>query len=150
MDHFKYYQNRWTLDFWKIPIFWRINFARAVVYAVGLGLSKMSILFLYQRVFEGPRLKRVLIGTQVVNGLLTLSYVVATFLVSIPFECQFYLDSPEYCRYNDFWDGSGAYSAFNAALDVWMVVIPAVVVWQLQMKTGRKLSVIAIFATGIW
>lgn len=150
MDYYRDYQNLWTLDFWKLPYFWRVNFVRAEVYAVGLGLSKMSILFLYQRIFEGPRLKRVLVATQVFNVLLTLSYVIATFFVSMPFDCQFYLDGPAYCRYDDVWDGSGAYSALNAALDAWMVIIPAVVVWRLQMKTMRKLSVIAIFATGIW
>lgn len=109
----------------------------------------MSILFFYQRVFEGPRLKRVLIVTQVVNVLLALSYFITSFFVSIPFDCQFQVDIVEGCSYHDIWDGSGSYSALNAALDVWMVIIPAVVVWKLQMKTMRKISVIAMFSTGI-
>lgn len=149
VDYYRDYENYWTLDFWKMPYFWRVNFARAEVYAISLGLCKMSILFLYQRIFEGPRLRRVLIATQVFNVLLTLSYVIATCFVSVPFKCQFYLDPPDYCRYNDVWDGSGAYSAVNAVLDIWMVIIPAVIVWRLQMKTVRKISVIGIFATGV-
>lgn len=149
VNYYGYYRLYWTLDFWKYPYFLRVDFARAETYAIGLGLCKMSILFLYQRVFEGPRLRIVLVVTQVFNVLLILSYVIATCFVSIPFACQFYLDMPAGCTYHDVWDGSGAYSALNAALDIWMVIIPAVIVWRLQMKTTRKISVIAIFATGI-
>lgn len=109
----------------------------------------MSIIFLYQRIFEGPRLKMVLIGTQVFNALLMLSYFLAAFFVARPFECMFDVNLPSNCTYNDVWDGTGAYSAVNAVFDVWLVAIPAIVVWRLQMKTERKVNVIAVFATGI-
>lgn len=143
------YINYWTLDFWKLPPFWKIDFARAELYAICLGVCKMSILFFYQRIFEGPRLRRVLLGTQIFNALLTLSYFVSAFFVAQPFNCNFVLDMPGNCTYNDFWDGSGAYSAVNAAFDIWLVAIPAFVVWRLQMKTERKINVIAVFAAGI-
>lgn len=143
------YINYWTLEFWNLPPFWKIDFARAELYAVCLGVCKMSIIFFYQRIFEGPRLRWVLLGTQTFNTLLTLSYFISAFLVAQPFHCNFILDQHRNCTYNDFWDGSGAYSAVNAVFDIWLVAIPAFVVWRLQMKTERKLNVIAVFATGI-
>lgn len=146
--HYGNYEAYWTLDWWKLPYYWRINFARGDVYALGLGLCKMSILFLYQRIFEGPRLRKILLATQVLNGLLTLSYIITLFTTARPILCQFQLTIPAGCTYSDIWDGSGAFSAVNAALDIWMVVIPPVVIWRLQMKPKRKLSIIAIFAMG--
>lgn len=147
--HYGYYVNFWTLDFWKIPLFLRFNFARAQLYAVGLGLSKTSIIFLYQRIFEGPRLGRVLLGTHAFNAALALSYFLASFWASTPFICMFDFEQASDCTYHDVWDASGAFSAVNAAFDLWLVIIPAVVVWKLQMKTERKINVIAVFATGI-
>lgn len=143
------YINYWTLDFWKLPPFLKLDFARAELYAIGLGVSKMSIIFLYQRIFEGPRLRWVLIGTQIFNALLMLSYFLAAFFVAKPFECMFVVNLASNCTYYDVWDGTGAYSAVNAVFDVWLVAIPACVVWSLQMKTERKLNVIAVFATGV-
>lgn len=143
------YVNYWTLDFWKLPLFLKLDFARAELYAITLGMSKMSVLFLYQRIFEGPRLRLVLLCSQIFNILLMLSYFLAAFFVAKPFHCMFIIDLPSNCTYNDVWDGSGAYSAVNAAFDVWLVAIPACVVWRLQMKTERKINVIAVFATGV-
>lgn len=121
-----------------------------MLYAIGLGLSKASIVFLYQRIFEGPRLRWVLLAAQVFNALLALSYVVTAFFTARPFGCSFVLDEPAGgCTYNDVWDGSGAYSAVNAAYDAWLVGIPAVVVWRLQMRTANKVGVIAVFAAGV-
>lgn len=149
MGQYGDYINYWTLDLQNFPSFFKTDFARAQLYAVCLGVSKMSIVFLYQRIFEGSRLRRVLLGTQAFNALLILSYVVSAFLVARPFGCDFVLDVPGGCAYDDVWDGSGAYSAVNAAFDVWLVAVPAVVVWRLQMRTERKMNVIAVFATGI-
>lgn len=144
-----YYINYWTLDFWKLVPFLKLDFARAQLYAIGLGLSKMSIIFLYQRIFEGPRLRWALLGTQAFNGLLTLSFFLTAFFVARPFWCTFSAELSSECTYNDVWDGTGAFSAVNAVFDLWLVAIPAVVVWKLQMKTERKINVITVFATGI-
>lgn len=54
----------------------------------------------------------------------------------------------ENCVKNDVWDGSGANAAVNAALDLWLIIIPAVSIWKLQMKVSQKMSLIGIFATG--
>lgn len=149
VGHYGDYINYWTLDLDNFPPFFKLNFARAQLYAISLGTCKTSIIFLYQRIFEGPRLRLVLLATQAFNVLLTLSYVVSAFFVARPFGCDFVLDIPETCSYDDVWDGSGAFSSVNAAFDVWLVAVPAFVVWRLQMRTERKINVVAVFATGI-
>lgn len=149
--HFGHFEHAWDLDFWKWPIFLKINFARVNLYAITLGICKMSILFFYARIFQfgGNYIRWVLWATQIFNGLLSLSYLVTSFFVARPLNCVWEINELlSECVYSDVWDGSGAYAAVNGALDVWMVLIPAFVVWRLQMSTSRKLSIIAIFAAG--
>lgn len=148
-DHWGYYRNYWTLDFDNIPPYLKADFARTVVYAVGLGLCKASIICLYQRIFEGPRLRWMLLLSQIFNAILSLSFVISAFFVAQPFSAQFEVDRPANYVYHDVWDGTGAFSTVNAAWDIWLIAIPAVVVCQLRMKTERKLNVIGVSATGI-
>ncbi|KAL1853099.1 hypothetical protein Daus18300_011927 [Diaporthe australafricana] len=110
----------------------------------------MSIIFFYQRIFEGPKVRRVLWGTQIFNILLALAYFIAQCFVSQPLYCEWtFAQGPE-CTYNDVFDGTGAYSALNAALDLWLVGVAAFLIWKLQMKVTKRLSVIAVIATGIF
>lgn len=148
-EHYGYYRNYWTLDFENLPPFLKNDFARVEIYAICLGVCKSSIIFLYQRLFEGPRLRWVLWATQTFNAALALSYFIATFFDARPLSCEFVVEVPAGCIFSDVWDGSGAFPAVNAVFDIWLVAIPAFVVWRLQMKTGRKISVIAVFAAGI-
>ncbi|KAK7698693.1 hypothetical protein SLS64_012304 [Diaporthe eres] len=142
------YVHLWDLDFEKVPEFYKINFARAQLYAITLAVTKMSILFFYQRIFEGPKVQRVLWATQFFNISLAVAYFIAQCFVSQPLYCEWTFDQGPECTYHDIFDGSGAYSALNAALDLWMVLVAAFLIWKLQMKVTKKLGVIAIFATG--
>lgn len=151
MGHYGQYGNFWTLDFGKLPVFWKLDFARAIAYAFALAACKTAILFTYQRLFERPgsRLRYVLWVTHALNVLLAFSYVIQAFLMERPLRCFWELDAEQECVYRDVWFGSGGYSAVNAVLDMILVAIPAVMVARLRMTTNRKLSVIAVFGTGI-
>lgn len=142
------YEHFWDLDFEKLPEFYKINFARSQLYAIALAVTKMSILFFYQRIFEGVKINRVLWATQFFNASLAVAYFIAQCFVSQPLYCEWTFDQGPECTYNDVFDGSGAYSALNAALDLWMVLVAAFLIWKLQMKVTKRLSVIAVFATG--
>lgn len=52
------------------------------------------------------------------------------------------------CVYKDVWFQAGAFAALNALLDIMLVAMPAVMVWRSQMNKTRKISAIAVFATG--
>lgn len=124
--------------------------SRTLLYSIILGICKASIIFLYQRIFDTTNntLRRVLWGTHVLNVLLALAYCLAEIFVWRPFSCHFMVDIDASCAKNDAYDGSGANAAVNAAFDIWLIIIPAVTIWKLQMKITQKLSLIAIFATG--
>ncbi|KAL2289818.1 hypothetical protein FJTKL_01129 [Diaporthe vaccinii] len=144
------YVHLWDLDFEKLPQFYKINFARAQLYAITLAVTKMSILFFYQRIFEGQKVQRVLWAAQFFNISLAVAYFIAQCFVSQPLYCEWTFDQGPECTYHDVFDGSGAYSALNAALDLWMVLVAAFLIWKLQMKVTKRLGVIAIFATGFF
>lgn len=146
--YYGFYIHSWDLNFERLIKFLKANFARAEIYPLALGACKMSIIFLYQRIFEGPRIKWVLWGTQVFNILLSLTFFITTFFVFQPLSCNWQVDMDSSCVVKDVWDGSGASSAINAAFDIWLILVPAFIVWRLQMKITRKLSVISVFATG--
>ena len=136
--HYGFYTDYWTLDFWKVQPFLEIDFVRAQLYAIDLGLSKMSIIFLYQRIFEGPRLRLVLLGTQTFNTALMLSYFLAAFWAAQPFSCMFEVNQANGCTYHDVWDGTGAFSAVNAVFDIWLVGIPVAVIWKIADEDGEE------------
>lgn len=58
------------------------------------------------------------------------------------------VDLDENCVKHNEWDESGANAAVNAALDIWLIIIPAFAIRKLHMKISKKLSLAAIFATG--
>lgn len=47
------------------------------------------------------------------------------------------------------WTGSGGYEALSAVLDVWLVVLPAWIVWRLNIGRGKKVGIIGVFMAGI-
>lgn len=142
------YVHYWDLDWERGDTFYKINFARAELYSITLAVTKMSIIFFYQRIFEGPKVRRVLWGTHIFNILLALAYFIAQCFVSQPLYCEWTFNQGPECTYNDVFDGTGAYSAMNAALDLWLVGVAAFLIWKLQMKVTKRLGVIAVFATG--
>lgn len=147
--HYGHYQHYWDLDFWKALIFLRLNLSRALLYCITLATCKASIIFLYQRIFNTSNVLRwVFWATHAFNILLALSYFLASIFVWRPFACHFMVDLDDSCVKNDVWDGSGANAAVNAALDIWLIIVPAVAIWKLQMKISKKLNLVAIFATG--
>lgn len=139
----------WFLDFWKQPYGWKLTFASWSIFPIALALCKASILTLYHRIFEGTWIRRLLWGSQVFNILLALSYFIANFFIAVPLDCQFYLMTESACLQQNVWDGSGAFSAVNAAFDIWIVAMPAFMIWRLNMARGRRLRIIGIFSTGI-
>ncbi|KAI3395049.1 hypothetical protein diail_1872, partial [Diaporthe ilicicola] len=142
------YVHYWDTDYEKIPTFYKINFARAELYSITLAVTKMSVIFFYQRIFEGPKVRRVLWATHFFNISLAIAYFISQCFVSQPLYCEWTFNQGPECTYNDVFDGSGAYSALEAALDLWLVVVAAFLIWKLQMKVTKRLSVIAVFATG--
>ena len=134
----------------------KIIYAGQFPYLIIVSITKMSILLFYFRLFGTP-------GThQVFRKLLqtTQTLVVLWFLASVipgTFRCHriddmwnpIIVSSPDerhYCISNSAYYIST--SAFNVALDVWILVLPLSIVWTLQLSGRRKVGLSAIFLLG--
>lgn len=112
-------------------------------------MIKISLCFLYIRIFSNSALQKVLWGTQIFNVLLVLAFLFADFGQCIPLSYFWNAWDKEHLG-SCFNINAMAYahSAINIALDVWMLLLPATEVWKLNMSL-KKLGVSAMFAIGI-
>lgn len=113
-------------------------------------MIKISICFLYLRIFSTSTLRKVLWGTQIFNILLIVAFLCADFGQCVPLS-YFWLAWDKEHSGSCFNINAMAYahSAINIALDIWMLILPATEVWRLNMSSKKKLSVSAMFAIGI-
>ena len=134
----------------------KLIYAGNFPYLVITSITKTSILLFYLRLFgtpgTRPGFKKLLYTTQV----LVLIWFFAS-VVSGIFRCHPIHDSwnpdvvggPEvrhYCTSNNTYYVSS--SAFNVALDFWILMLPVSIVWTLQLSARRKVGLSAIFLLG--
>lgn len=141
----------WAWEFWQIDMSLLIYYIFEILYAINLGMIKISICFLYMRIFrDNPIFQRIMWGTQAFNILLVLAFVGADLG-----QCQ---------PLSYFWQGwdnehqgrcfninamSYAHAAINIALDVWMLFLPATQIWSLNLSRERKIGISMMFGVGI-
>lgn len=120
-------------------------------YTLTLGFVKMSITYLYLRLFPDRGYRRYLWGTQVFNVL-----IMVTWVLLYTFQC-----TPR----SVWWDRAlpmpmkgkclninaigWVHAIINILLDIWMLALPASQVLKLQMAWGQKLRVLSMFGLGI-
>lgn len=114
-------------------------------------MIKISICFLYMRIFAHPTFQRVMWATQAFNAAVIVAFLVVTCTQCRPLR-TFWTS----------WDGvrvgqcinlnAGAYAHawINIALDVWMLALPATQVWRLNMSLRKKLEVMLMFSFGMF
>ncbi|KAI3392170.1 hypothetical protein diail_6118, partial [Diaporthe ilicicola] len=141
----------WTLEFWELTATLKVYFISEIFYIVTLGLIKISICFLYIRIFSNSTLKKVLWGTQIFNVLLIVAFLCADFGQCVPL--SYFWDAWDKEHSGSCFDTNAlayAHSSINIALDVWMLILPATQVWRLNMPFKKRLDVSAMFAIGIF
>lgn len=121
-----------------------------ILYGIAITTVKFSILWFYWELFAtsgGVTHKRII---QVAAVACTIWFLVVTFLVI--FQCtpiHAYWDKfaqPPYCM-----DTSKlllGYEMTNLFLDVFILCIPMPIVWQLNLKASKKISLLGIFSLG--
>ena len=140
----------WDLPITKYtPSFFKIIFAETVIGAVALLFSKLSILFLYFRLFAPNRRFRYFIY----NGILwtalisTVTIIVAcTLCVPRGGEAFATLKSARRCEKQKYW--SVVQGVLTMILDFYILYLPIPIIWNLQMGQRRKIGVLSIFLTG--
>lgn len=130
-------------------LFTKITFTSTVLYFTLTSTTKLSILFLYNRLFSVNQPFRrhvfVLIGT--VIGF-WISTTVADLLNCIPLKWTWLnsLDDPRYCfNYNYYWLATGI---VEAIIDVAILSLPIPIVFRLRLKGTKKYGIIGVFLVG--
>ncbi|KAI1356107.1 hypothetical protein F5Y01DRAFT_268545 [Xylaria sp. FL0043] len=132
-------------------LFTKITFTGTVLYFTLTSTTKLSILFLYNRLFSVNTSFRlqVVVLIIVVTGF-WIGTVVADLLNCIPLEWTWLnsLDDPRYCfNYNYFWLATGI---VEAVIDIAILSLPIPVVSRLRLKGSKRYGIIGVFLVGFF
>ncbi|KAJ3579203.1 hypothetical protein NPX13_g1363 [Xylaria arbuscula] len=132
-------------------LFTKITFTSTVLYFTLTSTTKLSILFLYNRLFSinRPFRQHVIVLIGIVIGF-WISTTVADLLNCIPLKWTWLnsLDDPRYCfNYNYFWLATGI---VEAVIDVAILSLPIPVVSRLKLKGTKKYGIIGVFLVGFF
>lgn len=141
----------WTLKDYQISNVLRYYFYGEVFYVTALGISKISILFFYLRVFPDKKFKMITYTVMGISGAYTIAFFFATL-----FQC-----SPISMAWNQ-WDGlhkgtcndihlqGWIAAAINILLDAVVMILPMKHLAGLNMGLKKKLMVMSMFGVGIF
>lgn len=142
-------RDMWTLKDYQITNVLYYYYLGEIFYVVALGISKISILFFYLRVFPAKEFRNKIYAVMAVSTAYTVAFFFATFLQCIPISMAW-----------DQWDGlhegfcndihlQGWIAAgINIVLDIWVMVLPLRNLAKLNMKLKQKLMVMSMFSVG--
>lgn len=148
-EHYGFYRNVWALDIKNLDRVTIVFFVYEIIYCLALGLTKISIAFMYFRILEGRKYAIMLWGTQVLNVLVICSFLIGLFLSCKPLARYWIYSYDTGGECSDLWDWGGYYLAFNLLLDIWLIAIPSSYVCKTSLDQRTKGAVIAMFCLGI-
>lgn len=125
----------------------QLSFASQIPFSISITATKLSLLYLYQRVFRTHRFN--VIGT--ILGILVVSWGIA-FSLTVVFNCtpiRFFWDKSipnGHCINPKIQSYTLAAASTLTDVIVWLLPIPWL--WGLQMNTAKKIGLIATFALG--
>ncbi|KAM3080440.1 hypothetical protein ACMFMG_005395 [Clarireedia jacksonii] len=129
----------------------KLNFVATVLYFTITSATKLSILFMYNRLFSISKSFRYQV---IAAGALVVAFwigcTVANLLNCRPLEWTWRnsLADPRYCfNYNIFWMASGI---VEGLLDILIIVIPVRLIFGLHLTLSRKIALTAVFLLGIF
>lgn len=131
-------------------LFTKITWVGTVLYFITTSATKLSILFLYNRLFAVSNAFRYqVIALMVAVAVFGIGTFVADLLNCIPLKWTWLnsLDDPRYCfNYNHFWLATGI---VEGVIDVAILLLPIPVLSHLRLNKGKKLAVVGVFLIGI-
>ncbi|KAI0433753.1 hypothetical protein F5Y09DRAFT_43329 [Xylaria sp. FL1042] len=132
-------------------LFTKITFTGTVLYFTLTSTTKLSILFLYNRLFSvNTSFRFQVIALIIVVIGFWISTVIADLLNCIPLKWTWLnsLDDPRYCfNYNYFWLATGI---VEAVIDIAILSLPIPVVSRLRLKGSKKYGIIGVFLVGFF
>ena len=134
----------------------KMVYAGNIPYLVIISMTKTSILLFYFRLFGTPGTRQGFKKLLNITQALVLIWFIASLITGI-FRCHpidvmwdpVAVASPNIRKYCI--DDAAYYvstSAFNVALDFWILVLPLSIVWTLQLSARRKVGLSVVFLLG--
>ncbi|KAJ4393901.1 hypothetical protein N0V93_003117 [Gnomoniopsis smithogilvyi] len=141
----------WARTFTQIDQSLIVLYICQLVYNLVLGINKMSICFLYMRIFLGREFQRAMWITQLFIAIVTIAFFFAGFAQCRPLSA--FWTSWDDVRVGKCFNVNTfayAHASIHIALDVWMLILPAIEVWKLNMTLRKKIEVTFMFSIGIF
>lgn len=139
-----------TFEFWRLDNSARAFFAFQLIYGPAMGLTKISIAFMYFRIFQDRKMHIVLWATQVLNVLAIISATIGLFFACQPLRFYWIYSLPipnGICE--DVWMYDGCFTALNIFLDLTLILLPSQYVWNNILETRARIGIIAMFCIGL-
>lgn len=127
-----------------------VFFAFQLLYGPALGLTKMSVAFMYFRILQDRRMHIVLWATQALNVLIIISFIISIFFACKPLAYYWtysYAIPGGTCP--DIWGYNGYYTGFNVFMDIWLIILPSHYIWKNILDPTARLGIIAMFSFGL-
>lgn len=128
----------------------KINFAASILYYTVVSTTKLSILFMYDRIFSvNGTFRRLVFSFALLTGAFWVATTVSNFLICIPIRYIWgnAYPNPRFCmNLNYYWLG---YGIAESILDLLIIPLPIKMVLGLNLSRARKIAVVAIFILGV-
>lgn len=124
----------------------KLSYAFEPLYITTVGIIKLSVLFMYHRIFPVRLIK---VGGYILGGI-TLAWAISVDLVAI-FQCSpvakaYEPTLPGHCiQLKAALIGNGVP---NFVTDILILALPARLIWRLQATLWQRVSIIGVFLTG--
>lgn len=141
----------WTLEYQQITDFIRWFYALEIIYFASIALLKVSLLCFYHHIFPGIKIRKVIMGTQVINALFGVAFVLAAIFQCQPIEFYWTKWDGEHDQYGKCININAlawANAAISIALDIWMLAIPLSQLAHLKLAWKKKVGVALMFCVG--
>ncbi|KAF9699389.1 hypothetical protein EKO04_002689 [Ascochyta lentis] len=143
-------RDMWTLRDRQITNVLHFYFAGEIFYVLSLGVSKISILCFYLRVFPNKDFRRLIYGVMGLSMAYTVAFFFATTFQCTPVSHAWYQwDGLHQGKCNDIHLQGWIAAGINIVLDALVMILPLKHLAGLNMNLKRKVMVIAMFSVGI-
>jgi hypothetical protein len=141
----------WTLQAEQITNVLKYYYLGEIFYVVALGISKISILFFYLRVFPSKGFRNLTYGVMGLSVAYTIAFFFATTFQCVPISLAWtQWDGLHEGRCNDIHLQGWIAAAINIVLDAIVMILPLRHLAKLNMSLKKRLMVMAMFSLGIF
>ena len=133
---------------YRVGVFEQVNYAAQLTQTLTFGFTKLSVLFLYRRIFTGDIFRRALWIMYSIVAMWTIAFFFCNLLQCWPISTNWALFGYDPANCIETTTMYLAQSWSDVLTDVMILSMPAPCIWALQMSTKHKFGVIGIFLTG--